>query len=182
MAQTNQLEESLKEIFVDKAPKLPENAKKILVQYAPWLSLIGGILTAWAAWSIWHWAHLANTYVNYANQINEAFGSNTIIDNRLGVGIWLSMLVLIVQAALLLLAFPGLRDHKKSGWNLVYYSVLVNLAYGIIVMFTSYGGFGSLVGAVIGAAISFYFLFQIRSRYIHQVTADNTRPSAPSTT
>jgi uncharacterized membrane protein len=179
MAQSNQLEQTLKEIFADKAPPLPESGKKLLVQYAPWLALIGGILSAWAAWNMWHWAHIANTYVNYANQINQAFGNSTLSASRLNFGVWLGILVLAIQAVLLLLAFPGLRDRKKTGWNLVYYSVLVSIAYGVVVMFTSYGGFGSLLWTLIGAAIGFYFLFQVRSRYVRQVTADSTRPSAP---
>ena len=179
MAQTNQLEQSLKEIFADKAPALPGNAKKLLVQYAPWLSLIGGVLSAWAAWSMWNWAHIANTYIDSANRISEAFGGATIATSRLSFGIWLGMIVLAIQAVLLLAAFTGLRDHKKSGWDLVYYSVLVSVAYGVVVMFTSYGGFGNLLGSLIGAAISFYFLFQIRSSYVHTATAADTGPSTP---
>ena len=179
MAQTVPFEYSLKEVFVDKAPPLPSRGRKLLVQYAPWLALLSGLVSAWAAWSMWHWANLANNYINYANDVNAAFGNTTLGTSRLSFGVWLAMMVLVVQAVLLLLAFAGLRQHKKSGWNLVYYSILVSVVYGVLVAFTSYGGFSNLLWAVVGAAIGFYLIFQARSSYIQQITADSTRPSAP---
>ena len=63
-------------------------------------------------------------------------------------------------------AFSGLKARKKSGWNLLYYALLLNLAYGIVMAFTNYGGFSYLIGAVIGSAIGLYLLFQIRSSYL----------------
>lgn len=181
MAHTNQLEENLHQLFADKAPPLPRKAKQLLVQYAPWLALLGGVLSMWAVWNMWHWAHIANTYINYANQIDSVYGGGNLDSTRLGFGIWLSMIVLAVQAVLLLLAFPGLRDRQKSGWNLVYYSLWVSVAFSIIVAFTSYASFGTLLWSLIGAALGFYLLFQVRSRYVKPVTADSTRPSAPPT-
>jgi hypothetical protein len=181
MAHTNQLEESMHELFVGKAPPLPDKGKQLLVQYAPWLALLSGILSLLAVWNMWHWAHVADTYINYANQINSVYGGGTISTSRLGFGIWLSMIVLAIQAVLLLLAFPGLRDRQKGGWNLVYYSLLVSVVFSIIVAFTSYASFGSLLWSLIGAALGFYLLFQVRSRYIRPVTADSTRPSTPPT-
>ena len=181
MAQPVPFEQSLNEIFADKAPPLPSHGKKLLVQYAPWLTLLSGLVSGWAAWSMWHWAHLANNYINYANEVNVAFGGPTLGKSRLNFGIWLAMIMLIVQALLLLFAFAGLRERKKAGWNLVYYAILISIAYGVFVAFTSYGGFSNLLWALVGAAIGFYLIFQVRSSYIHRVTADSTRPSAPST-
>ena len=63
------------------------------------------------------------------------------------------------------LLFPGTREKKKSGWNLLFYALLINVAYGFVVMFTDYGSVGSFIGSLIGSAIGGYFLFQIRSSY-----------------
>lgn len=66
---------------------------------------------------------------------------------------------------MLLLAVPGLKAFKKAGWNLVFYALLINLAYGVIVAFTTYGTFGDLLGAAIGSLIGTYLLFQVRSHF-----------------
>lgn len=177
MAATSQLEDSLNDIFGKSAPALPEGGKKFLVDIAPWLSLIGGILSLWSAWTLWHWANVANSYVDYANRLSEAFGGTTVATSRLTLGIWLGIAVVIVQGVLLLMAFPKLRERAKKGWDLLFYSTLVGIVYGVVVMFTDYGNAGSLVGALIGAAISFYLLFQIRGHYMPGAKAPETKKS-----
>lgn len=164
MAATTSIEKSLDDLFVKNAPALPAGGKKFLVDFAPWLSLIVGLLSLIAAYNIWHWAHVSNNLIDYANQISAAYGG-TQIGHRLTVTIWISMIVLVIQAVLYLGAFSGLKNRKKSGWNLVFYALLVNLVYGIVVLFTSYGGVGNLIGSLIGFAIGAYFLFQIRASY-----------------
>jgi hypothetical protein len=159
------LENTLEDIFVKKAPALPSNGKKAIVEYLPWINLVLGLLSLWAAWALWHWAHAASKLIDYANSLSAVYGGPTVANNRLTVGIWLGLAVMIVQALLYIAAFPGLRDRKKAGWNLIYYALLVNVVYGVVVLFTDYGGFGNLVGSVIGSAIGFYFLFQIRASY-----------------
>lgn len=164
MATTSSIEKGLNDLFVKNAPALPAGGKKFLVDFAPWLSLIVGLLSLLAAYNIWHWAHISNSLIDYANQISAAYGG-TQIGDRLTATIWISMVVLVIQAVLYLAAFPGLRNHKKAGWNLVFYALLVNVVYGVVVMFTSYGGFGHLLGSLIGFAIGAYLLFQIRASY-----------------
>lgn len=159
------LENSLNDLFGKQAPALPPNGKKALVQYIPWITLILGLISLWTVYVLWHWAHIANTFVNYANSISAAYGGPQIATNRLTVGIWLGIAVLAVEALLYIAAFPGLRDRKKSGWNMLYYALLINVVYGVVIMFTNYGGVGNLIGTVIGSAIGFYFLFQIRGSY-----------------
>lgn len=160
------LENSLNDLFGKQAPALPPNGKKALVQYIPWITLILGLVSLWTTYVLWHWAHVANTFVNYANSISAAYGGPQIATNRLTFGIWLGIAVLAVEALLYIAAFPGLRDRKKSGWNMLYYALLINVVYGVVIMFTNYGGVGNLIGTIIGSAIGFYFLFQIRGSYV----------------
>jgi hypothetical protein len=160
------LEKALDDIFVKNAPvKLPENAKKVIVQYLPWLNLIGGAFTLLTAWWLWDWAHKANQLVDYVNSIYQAAGGTNLVKDRLTVTVWLGIVVLVAEGIIYIAAFPGTRDHKKSGWNLLFYGLLLNIVYGLVVMFTDYGGVGSLIGALIGSVVGFYFLFQIRSYY-----------------
>lgn len=160
------LEKSLDDLFVKQAPALPAGGKKALVQYLPWINLILGLIALYTAYVLWHWAHFANSLINYANSLSAAYGGPTVATNRLSVGIWLGIVVLAIEALLYIAAFPGTRDRKKVGWNLMFYALLVNIVYGVLVLFTDYGSVGNLVGAVIGSAIGLYLLFQIRSSYI----------------
>jgi hypothetical protein len=165
MSALQPLEKSLDDIFGKQAPALPPNGKKFIVQVVPWLSLIGGLFTLYSAYLLWNWAHTANTFIDYANSLSAAYGGPQVASSRLSVGIWIGLAVLVVEGLLYVLAFPGTKDRKKSGWNLLFYAMLINIAYGLVIMFTSYGGVGSLIGTLIGSAIGFYFLFQIRGNY-----------------
>ena len=159
------LEKSLDEIFDKNAPQLPAGLKKFIVQYLPYINLVIGVLTLVAAWSLWNAAHTVNSLVDYTSNLSAIYGGEQISTNRLTFTVWLALGVLIVEALIYLAAFPGTRARKKSGWNLLFYALLINLAYGIVVAFTDYGGFGSILGSLIGSAIGAYFLFQIRSSY-----------------
>ena len=159
------LENSLNDVFGKQAPALPTNARRAIAQYLPWVTLILGIISLWTAYVVWHWAHIANTFVDYANSLSAAYGGPQVASTRLTVGIWLGIAVLAVEALLYIAAFPGLKARKKSAWNLLYYALLINIVYGVVIMFTAYGGIGNLFGTLIGSAIGFYFLFQIRDRY-----------------
>jgi len=167
MAAMNQLETKLDDIFEKNAPKIPANIRKMLADWAPWLALIGGIFTLWSAYALWSWANVASGLLDYANTLCQTYagpGCNSIATSRMGLTVWLALAVLVVEGILYLLAFPGLRARKKAGWNYLYWGVLVNLAYGLVSLFTGYG-VGTLIGSLIGSAIALWLLFQMRSEY-----------------
>ena len=166
MSALQSLENNLEDVFVKKAPALPENGKKAIVEWLPWISLILGLLSLWTAYALWHWAHWANQLVDYANTLSAAYGGPAVATDRMSVTIWLGLAVMVVQAVLYIAAFPALRDRKRSGWDLLFYALLVNVVYGVVVLFTDYGGVGNLLGSLIGSAIGAYFLVQIRGRYL----------------
>ncbi len=165
MSALKSLEKNFDNWFVKQAPPLPDNAKRALVRYLPWINLVLGILTLYSVYVIWHWAHLANNLINYANSISAAYGGPVVASNRLTTGIWLGLIVLTVEALLYIAAFPATRERKKSGWDLMFYALLVNVVYGVVILFTAYGGLGSLIWTLIGSAIGLYLLFQIRGNY-----------------
>ncbi len=173
---TNGLEDKLNELFVKNAPKLPDGGKKALVAWAPILSLIVGILTLLSAWSLWHWARATEGLVNYANTVCSAYAGYSCGApmSRYSVWLWLGVLFLAAEGLLYVFAYSGLKDHKKPGWNYLYYGALLNVAYGVVSLFTSYDAAGHFVGALIGSAIGFYLLFQIRSVYL-----DGKKPVEP---
>lgn len=155
MKRLQSLESGLNDIFAKNAPPLPSNAKKIIVEYLPYISLVLGILALLAAWGLYDAARTVNVLVA---------GYGAALD-RLTFTVWLSIAVLAVEAVLYIAAFNPAKARKKSGWDLLFYALLVNVAYGVVVAFTYYGGAGRLLGSLIGSAIGFYFLFQIRASY-----------------
>lgn len=179
MSAGSSLENTLGDVFKN-APKLPENGKKALVQWLPWINLVLGILTLWSAYALWNWARLANGLIDYANSISKAFGGTTVATNRLSIGIWLGIAVLVVEGVLYLAAFPGTRDRKKAGWNFMFYAALVNIVYAVVVIFTDYGGVGNLIGYLIGSAIGLYLLFQIKDAY-RGGSVSSAAPKNPTT-
>ena len=162
MAALDSIERSLEGIFVKSAPKLPAKGKEMLAEWVPWINLILGIFTLASLYWLWDWSRT----VNYANEIIRAFGGGDVVSDRLTAGVWLGLVVLAIEAVLYIVAFSPLRARKKAGWNLLFYALIVNLIYGIVVMFTSYGGVGSFIGYLVGTIIGLYFLFQIREKYV----------------
>lgn len=160
----NQLEDTLENAYKS-TPKLPENARKTLVDLSPWLSLVAGVLMLAAALSIWNWVHLTTGLVNYANSLSAIYGTAPVVTNEWSLMLWISFFILLGEAIFYLLAFPGLRAKQKRGWDMLFYAVLLNVAYGIFVAFTAYGGVSTFIGTVLGAAIALYFLYQVRGLY-----------------
>lgn len=165
MSAMQSLENSLNDLFVKKTPALPDSGKKLIITYLPWINLALGGFTLLMAYWLWQWAHIASGLINYANSINAIYGGPVVTTNHLTFTIWLSLVVLIVEAMLFVAAFQSTRDHKKSGWQLMFYALLANIAYAVITLFTSYGG-GHVISSLIGAAIGLYLLFQIRASYV----------------
>lgn len=164
MAVIKTVEKQLDEIFVKNAPKLPEGGKKWLVKYLPWITLILGILSLLAAINTWRWANTSVQLIDAANQLAQTYGIDTDL-NRLTVWIWISLIILTIQALLYIFAFSPLKNLKKSGWNLVFYVALINIIYAVVLLFSDYGGVGSFIFSMIGSAVGLYLLFQIRSHY-----------------
>jgi hypothetical protein len=165
MSALQSLETSLDDIFVKNAPALPANIKKIIVEYLHYINLIVGVLTLLVAWGLYNAANTVNSVVNSFNNLSVAYGGTKIATSHFTATVWAAIAVLAIEAVIYIAAFPGTRDRKKSGWDLLFYALLINIVYGIVAVFTDYGGVGRLVGSLIGSAIGFYFLFQIRASY-----------------
>lgn len=166
MAALDSFEKSLNELFNKSAPKLSQKAKDMIVEWVPWVSLILGVFTLASVWWVWDWANTANRLADYANQLSATLGGGDVVSDRLTAGIWLGLVVLAAEALVYIMAFSPLKARKKSGWNFLFYALLLNVVYGLVIMFTNYGNFGNLIGYVIGSSIGLYFLFQIREKYV----------------
>jgi hypothetical protein len=128
--------------LVKKLPALPNNAREVLVKFAPWITIIvllfslQGILAFIGLRSMFYYP---------------------LLGARLGLGYDLSIVFLLITAVLRVLSIKGLFDRNKFGWNMVFYSVLVNAVYTLLM--------GDIVGMIIGTVLSLYVTFQVRSYY-----------------
>lgn len=163
--QLSSVENKLADAYKD-LPKIPEGGRKALVNWAPWLALAFGILSLLSALWLYNWAHAANNVINYTNELSRSLGvTSPANEARLTLAVWIGLAVMIVEGVIYLLAFPKLKERLKSGWDLLFLGTLVNLVYGIVIVFTSYSGVSGLIGSLLGTAIGWYFLFQVRSYY-----------------
>ncbi len=162
-----QVESLMEEYLVKKAPfQIPNNGRKTIAEWMPWISLVVGVLSLLAAWSLWQSGHRVNELVDYANDYLRAYGADTSPVAELGVLFYVALGALVVQGALMLYAFPGLKERKlSSGWTILLVSSLINLVYGIFVAFTNYGTFSNLFMSAIGTLVGLYILAQIRDQY-----------------
>lgn len=140
--------------------KLPTTVREWIVAYGPWVAVAGGVLvvlfvvpTFLLSLSI-----TASTATYLA-----AYGATPAVA---GPMYYLSLLVLAIQLVIMCMAIPMLLKRKRQGWLLMFYSSVVSLVYTVLNTFSyGYFGFGTLLGGLVGAAIGFYVLFQIRSYY-----------------
>lgn len=133
---------SLEDIF-KKFPPLPAGARETLFKIAPWLALIFGILGILAALG--------------GLGLLTAFAPFAVMGATKGYGLaYVSAIGLAISSVMMLIAYPGLKAGKIGGWNMLFYSEVVNIIASVV---------GISVGSIIVAVISFYLLFQIKPKY-----------------
>jgi len=132
--------------LVTKAPfALPAGVKEWIVKYGPWIDVVLLILFL--------------PVIMLALGLSAALMPFAMMGGATGFG--LVSIILIVQIVLMVAALPGLFARKMSGWKLLFYSVIINLVYGLVNSLTY---FGSILGTLISVLISLY-LFQVKSLY-----------------
>lgn len=139
----SQLEGNLNDVFGKKAPQLPKSVKDFVVWVAPYLTILGVIISIPAILALLGIGAILAPALALA-------GGWTI------VGI-ISLVTLIATVVLEALAIPGLFAKKKMGWDKLFWVSLIGIVTSVVS--------GNWVGLVVGTAINWYFLFQIRSYY-----------------
>ena len=141
----NQLINTLNEYLVKKAPAIPANIKEILVKYAPWIVIIGIVVSIPAILAI-----LGLGSITYSI-MGSYFAA------RVGFQYTLSIVFLAASIILKALSVPGLMAKSLKGWNFVFYGILVEVVYSLLS--------GNILGGIIGVLISLYVLFQVKTYY-----------------
>lgn len=155
------LEKKLEQFFKG-FPPLPDSSRNALVGAWPWIALIFGILQLLAAWALWSLVRVAETMIGYSSFYVRYPDAVTGFGK---VAIYLGILVLVVDAVILLMAYPELKRRSRRGWVLLFLGALINVVYSVITLFIDQRGLGSFVFSLLGSAIGLYLLFQVKGKY-----------------
>jgi hypothetical protein len=145
----SQLEDTLEVYLVKKAPfSIPENWKELIVQFAPYLTILGIVVSVPAVFAVLGLGALVSPFTAFLGpRYALSYSFNYI----------LSMVALVVVIVLAAMAVPGLFKRQEKAWRFLFYASLVNVVSGF------FGG--DWVGMIIGTLISWYVLFQVREYY-----------------
>jgi len=142
-----QIETTLEDYLVKKAPALPTNIKEIIVKIAPYLAIVGVVISLPAVLALLGLTGLVAVF----SPLGGAAGVSS------GFGYTLSTIILIAVIVLEALSIPGLMGRKKTGWDYSFYSVMVSAVSSVFS--------GAIVSAVFGLLVGLYLLFQVKEYY-----------------
>lgn len=140
-----ELEATLEKYFLRKAPALPEDLQKLIVQYGPYVLLVFLVVAAI------NFISLFGFKATIFNPFNVLIGSQ--------LGGWYQIYLVFTAVILVLeaLAIPGLLNRKMSGWRYMLYAAFVALVQNIVTF--------SIAGIIVGSGLTFYILYQIKHHY-----------------
>ena len=164
--QLSRLENYLYDSIYCNFSQLPEYLEKPLLKYLPAISIILGLLCLLSCYDLWHTAHSVNALISYANANAGFYGVPRMsVDHHMGFGFYLAVVILLFEAYLFFKASQRVNRRTKAGWDLLFYGFVVNVVYGIVMLFNFYGGFGTFFERLLFSLVSFYFLFEIRDSF-----------------
>ncbi len=136
------LETTLERYFGKQAPQLPKSIKKAIVDFGPWLLILGILASLPSLIALLGFFRSAPFY--YRAWRHSSFGMTSMVISLIAYGF---------SAA----ALPGLFKKSLKAWRLLFYSSLIMLVGEIIDL--------NLINFIVAAIISWYVLFQIKSSY-----------------
>ena len=139
-----QIEDTLAEYLVKKAPALPSNVKEAIVKFAPWVTVIMLILTLPLLLAVFG--------------IGAMFAPFSFMGGvSAGTSYLLTLVFTVVQIILEVMAVPGLFKNERRSWDLLFYAALVGVVQNVITF--------NVGGLLIGSLLYLYLLFQVREYY-----------------
>ncbi len=176
-----QVEEFCEDVFLRKAPPLPDKAKDLLVAVIPFLAILSLIVTAFSV-VLWPLLALLGVLATFLSALT--LSGSGVAGSLIGIVESLVNLLLgIVILYYLATSLSGLFNRRLSGWYKLFradvlsvVSLVLSLGFGILGAIFSGQGFStvfsigaSLMGGAFSAlimALIFYFSFQIRDKYL----------------
>lgn len=140
-------ENTLEKYMVDKAPfSIPEDIKKLIVDYGPYVLILKIILQIPSVLSIFGLTLFFSPF--------SPVGPYRFY---LGFNYTLAMIIFGVILVIESLAVPLLLRKEEKGWRLMFYASLLSVLMGLF--------YGGIFVGLIWAIIFWYVLFQIKDYY-----------------
>lgn len=142
-----QVENTLNEYLYNRVPHLPAEWRELLVKIAPYITILFVVLSI--------------PVILAAIGVGAFLSPLVAIGGGVGAvaGFSLTIIVFAISVVLEAMAIPGLFARSKQGWQLLFYSTLINAVYNFVTF--------NLFGFILGTALSLYLLFQVKSYYTH---------------
>lgn len=139
------LEGKLNLYFGEKAPQLPESIREFIVKFGPYLMAVGLLFSLPVI--------LASVGLGTVLAPVMFLGSGVRYGWHFSFWSLFGLAIFVLQ----IMALPGLFKRKMNSWKLMFYASLLSALSSLLNL--------SLGSLIIGSAISWYFLFQIRKYY-----------------
>lgn len=152
--------------WYDRMPHLPKEWRDWLAGNVWWLALVGAVVSALGLIVIVPALTTALDVAHYGESLRSMYGSSYY--DQYGGMAWFSLMLgmfgYIVSTILLSLSVNNLKDKKKLGWRLLFWSYAANFVLnviGAVVLMRPYSALMSVASAAVGA----YFLVEIRNYF-----------------
>jgi hypothetical protein len=147
------LEMSLDNLF-KKLPALPANVREAIAQYGPYVIAVLAILSVFGILALFGLGGIFVATLPYT-----------------GAYFWLSLIFSGVSLALVLMSLTGLFKRTRKSWEFLFLSYVVQTIGGIVLALVSMSPYFigaalySILWTLIGSAIAFYLLFQVKDYF-----------------
>lgn len=157
------LEASLDESLRERVPaKIPRDWAKVIAGNLWWIVLISGVLQLYSAIDLWDFGHRPVDMITAVNYYT------TGVVRHLSIFFYLAVFITVGVALLLLLSASSLKAMRKAGWNLAFYSILLDVLASATALFAEGGGVRAFLSGIVGAVLAAYVLFQVREHFAPQ--------------
>jgi hypothetical protein len=148
-------------------PHLPEDWRKWLAVNIWWIMVIGAVLVGLSAVAVFKaiaielgLLSVVSLFADYGWGSAGYYGANMFV-------LIVSLAVMIAFAVIFIMAIKPLKNGQKKGWQLMFYSFLLSVAFNLVNLFMSFHYFFSgLLNVFIGALIGAYILFELKPYFV----------------
>jgi len=129
-------------------PDLPKGLVEFLVKIAPYLALLSAVVIL-----------IFGPFIGLLGTL----ASILTLSPTYMVWVVLTVVVMLAEAALWIMAFKPLQNREMIGWIYMFWAMALGVVMGAVDLLN--GNAGSLIGSVISALIGYYVLFQMKPFY-----------------
>ena len=145
-------------------PHLPKGGREWLADNVWWLALIGAIVSVIGLFGAIPLLFALLTFDSVVNGVSIYANVNPAGRGLFTLNLFVTVIVYIVTTVILVLSVNPLRAKARRGWELLFWSLLIEFAIGAVVAIVSLA-VSSLISDILAALIGGYLLFEIRDYF-----------------